>query len=199
MVVYVQGNDYWNYIHFSLNHDSCEDFFVYFTKNDLIQTKKPLNPTWNLASRSWNLALEVRAAAPESEWQHWQQQLDLHRRAVQSCRGTGQREELLGEGARKRHLVDVWSWNLWWVLDGCCLAGLENWYLIHVGVMVWHLFFFSKTFKRYQWPENAGRYHAEFDYTSTIKQLMFLGFWCGFMVAASFLPMISRESHMDDI
>ena len=59
--------------------------------------------------------------------------------------------------------------------------------------------FFSKTFKRYQWPENAGRYHAEFDYTSTIKQLMFLGFWCGFMVAASFLPMISRESHMDDI
>eukprot|EP00434_Breviolum_minutum_P043443 symbB.v1.2.038730.t1/scaffold6148.1/size20549/1 len=45
---------------------------------------------------------QVRAAAPETEWQHWQQQLDLHRRAVQNCRGTGQREELLGEGARKR-------------------------------------------------------------------------------------------------
>lgn len=42
IVVYVQGNYYWNYIHFSLNHDSCEDFFVYFTKNDLIQTKKPI-------------------------------------------------------------------------------------------------------------------------------------------------------------
>lgn len=55
----------------------------------------------------------MRAAAPETEWQHWQQQLDLHRRAVQNCRGTGQREELLGEGARKRHLVDFGSWNLW--------------------------------------------------------------------------------------
>lgn len=39
MVVYVQGNYYWNYTHFSLNLDSCEVFFVYFTKNDLIQTK----------------------------------------------------------------------------------------------------------------------------------------------------------------